>query len=302
MIGELERYLRAVRENLRLGSDEEQEVLSELETHAEERIQEMEDSGLSEEEATRRCLGLLGSARLVARQIYEVHHQGTWRQALLAALPHLFFAALFALKLWERGGLPVVLGVVGAIAIYGWSHGKPNWLFPWLGYALLPVVAAGLVLIYLPTGWALVSIFLYVPLVVWLLCYTVIKSIRRDWVYIAFMLLPVPTIVGWFLAANPDHAFASFDLGLLQQYGPWACLSFLMLGVTTTLFVRLARRRVRLLLLNGAGLASLVIVTASTTRLGLGAFLVLSLLMLVFLWVPALVEWRIHRQHGPALP
>jgi len=38
---ELERYLKNVRENLRLDPGEEEEVLTELETHAEDRLLEM---------------------------------------------------------------------------------------------------------------------------------------------------------------------------------------------------------------------------------------------------------------------
>ncbi len=40
-------------------------------------------TALSEEEASENCLGVLGSAKLVARQLYETHSQGTWGQRLL---------------------------------------------------------------------------------------------------------------------------------------------------------------------------------------------------------------------------
>ncbi len=123
MASELDHYLNDVRENLRLDPQSEREILTELETHAEDRFQEMKEAGLSDEEAARTCVGLLGSARVVARQVYEAHSQGTWRQALLAAMPHLFFSLVFALKWWDTAWLPVLLGAIVVIRAY-WTRLK----------------------------------------------------------------------------------------------------------------------------------------------------------------------------------
>ncbi|HUV75062.1 MAG TPA: permease prefix domain 1-containing protein, partial [Dehalococcoidales bacterium] len=126
----LSHYLENIKGNLRLDFPEEKEVINELKTHIEDRLQELEESGLSEEEATETCLGLLGSAKMVARQIYEAHSQGSWRQALLASMPHLLFGLLFVLNWWHHiGWLSITLILIlGAIA-YGWWHGKPAWVF-----------------------------------------------------------------------------------------------------------------------------------------------------------------------------
>ena len=298
----LDRYLKDVRENLRLDAmAEEEEVLTEIETHAEDRFQEMKESGLSEEDAARECVGLLGSAKVVARQIYEVHSQGTWRQALLASTPHLLYAMLFALKWWGNGWLPVALGPVGAIAIFSWCRGKPSWLFPWLGYALLPVVVAGLLLLYLPTGWAWATILLYVPLVVWLLCYITIKTIKRDWLYSAFMLLPVPSFVGWFLAAQQEEGFAGFSLGYISNFAPWVGVSFLVLAVSAAVFVRVRQRRLKVVALAVSGALTLAVVAFASSRLGIPALLALTLMMLVFLSVPAILERRLRHGGHPAV-
>ena len=121
------------------------EIISELETHIEDEVEEMKEAGLPEEEATETCLGLLGSAKLVAHQIYEAHSQGSWRQALLASMPHLLFGLLFALNWWQYvGWLSLALLLVLGMAVYGWWHGKPTWFFSYLGYSLLPVLVAGL--------------------------------------------------------------------------------------------------------------------------------------------------------------
>ncbi|GAH77951.1 unnamed protein product, partial [marine sediment metagenome] len=106
----LSHYLDSVRENLRLDRSLEREVIHELETHIEDELQELKEAGLSEEEAANTCLSLLGSAKLVARQIYEAHSQGTWSQALLAAMPHLLFGLLFALNWWR--GIGWLLGML----------------------------------------------------------------------------------------------------------------------------------------------------------------------------------------------
>jgi len=286
---ELDAYLKDVRNNLRLDAASEQEIISELETHAEERILEMREAGLSDEEAAEKCLGLLGSARLVARQIYEAHSQGTWRQALLAALPHLFFAALFALKWWNIGWLPVVLGVAAATAIYGWCHGKPTWLFPWLGYSMLPVVITGLLLLYLPIGWAWVTILLYVPLVIWLLCYITIKVINSDWLYSALMLLPVPSLVGWFVAAELEDKFTGFNLKQLNEFAPWIGLSFLILALTVAMFLRIRQRHLRLVVLIVSETLTLVII-ASAGSLSFPVMLALIFLILASLSGPALLD------------
>ena len=299
MIVELTDYLQKVKEYLRLDPSSEGEIISELETHVEDRFLEMQEAGLSDEEAAEKCIGLLGSAKQVAHQIYEVHEQGTWRQALLAAMPHLFFASLFALRWWNSGWVPVALSLVFGIAVYGWCRGKPTWLFPWLGYALLPVVAAGLCLLYLPEGWAWVTIILYIPLVLWLCCYIAIKSIKRDWLYSALMLLPIPTVVGWFLVMEQEVRFSGFSFERLYDFAPWTALSFLVLAVTVAVFIRLRKRRLKMMVLVTSGLLTITMVSIATGKLGLFAFLILIFLMVSFLLVPAWLEHRIRNSNPP---
>jgi len=288
----LSHYLDSVRENLRLDLSLDGEVIHELETHIEEELQELREAGLSEEEAAHTCLGLLGSAKLVARQIYEAHSQGTWSQALLAAMPHLLFGLLFVLNWWRGiGWLLGMLVLVLSTAVYGWWRGKPAWLFPWLGYSLLPVVAAGLLLLYLPEGWSWVAILFYIPLALWLLYSITVQTIRRDWLYSSLMLLPVPTIIGWFLAVEPVNQFPEYWLQRIQDFAPWMGLTFLALGVTVATFIRLRKRWLRVSVLVMSGLITLTMVTYYTEgRLSIPAFLILIVVMLLLLLSPALVE------------
>ena len=299
----LSHYLENIKGNLRLDFPEEREVINELATHIEDRLQELKESGLSEEEATETCLGLLGSAKMVARQIYEAHSQGSWRQALLASMPHLLFGLLFVLNWWHHiGWLSITLILIlGAIA-YGWWHGKPAWVFSWLGYTLLPVALVGLLLPLLPQGWSWVAIFLYIPLALWWLYYIVDQTVRRDWLFSSLMLLPVPIIAGWFLAIEPQSGPTGYSLQRVHEFAPWIGLSFLALALTIVTFTRLRQRWLRIGLLFIAGLLSLtMIVYYADGRLGLLAFLVLGLAMGGLFLIPALLERRIRKSKSNLL-
>lgn len=295
MVTELNHYLDSVRDNLRLDLSSEREVTSELETHIEDRLQELRQAGLSEEEAANTCVKLLGSAKLVARQIYEAHSQGTWRQALLASMPHLLFGLLFALNWWQGiGWLLVMLVLVLSVAVYGWWHGKPAWLFSWLGYSLLPVVVAGLLLLYLPKGWSWVAILLYIPLALWLLYRITVQTIKRDWLYSSLMLFPVPIILGWFLAVQLEGRFPEFSVERLHDLAPWIGLSFLALAVTAATFIRLRQRWLKVAVLFISGLLTLIMAACyAEGRLGLSTFLVLILVLLSLFLTPALLERKI---------
>jgi len=295
VIAVLTQYLDSVRDNLRLDLESEREVIDELQTHIEDQLEEMKEAGLSEEEAASTCIALLGSAKLVARQIYEAHSQGTWQQALLASMPHLLFALLFALNWWQGiVWLVVTLGLVLSTAVYGWWRGKPIWLFPWLGYSLLPVVVAGVLLLYLPAGWSWVAILVYIPLAVWLVCSVTIQTIKRDWLYSALMLFPVPIIIGWFLAVGQEGTFLEPSLERIRHFAPWIGLSFLALAATVAAFIRLRQRwiRVGLLLISGS-LTLIMVACYAEGRLSLPTFSVLTLIMMGLLLSPALVERRI---------
>jgi hypothetical protein len=295
MMGVLGHYLDSVRDNLRLDSPVEREVINELETHIEDELQELKEAGLSEEEAANTCVRLLGSAKLVAHRIYEAHSQGTWKQALLASMPHLLFGLVFALN-WWRGvsWLLATLVLVLAIAVYGWWHSKPSWLFSWLGYSLLPVVTAGLLLLYLPKGWSWLAVILYVPLAAWLVYAITVQTIKRDWLYSSLMLLPVPIIIGWFLTVQLKGRFPEFSMPHLYDLAPWIGLSFLVLAVSVAMFVRLRQRWLKVTVLIAAGILTLLMVAYyADGRLGLPILLVLILLMLSIFLVPALVDRKV---------
>ena len=57
-------------------------------------------------------------------------------------MPHLLFGLLFALRWWQDvGWLLVALVLAVSIVLYLRWRTHPTWLFPWLGYSLVPLVA-----------------------------------------------------------------------------------------------------------------------------------------------------------------
>jgi len=293
----LSHYLDNIRDNLRIDPSSKGEVISELETHIEDSVRELREAGLSEEEASENCLNLLGPTKLLARQIYEVYSQGTWKQALLASTPHLLFGLLFALNWWQYiGWLSIVLILVIGTAIYGWYHGKPAWLFSWLGCSLLPVVVAGLFLLYSPQGWSWLAVFLYVPLALWLLYSFTVRAIKIDWLYSSLMLLPVPIIASWFLVVGAEGKSLTSNLGHVRDFAPWIGLSFLALGIAAAIFIRLRRRwwKIAILIVPGA-LTLTMVVSLANGRLGLPTIIILALGMLGLFLTPPLLEYRIRR-------
>lgn len=295
MTTELSHYLDNIKYNSKLGHADEREVISELEAHIEDRLEELTESGLSEEEAIKTCLGQMGSATSVARQIYEAYSQDNWQQVLLASMPHLLFGSLFVLNWWHHiGWLLVMLSLIVSTTIYGWWHGKPAWVFSWLGYALLPVLAVGLLLIYLPRGWSLLAIPLYLPLASWWLFHIVIQTTRRDWLFSSLMLLPIPIIIGWFLAVSPGARFTEYSLQRVNYFAPWIGLSFLTLALTIAAFIRLRQRWLRIGLLAISGLLTLTLVVYYTNgRLNTLTFAGLMLVMWGVFLVPPLLEHRL---------
>ena len=289
---ELIHYLETIRYKSKLDHSDETEVMSELEAHIEDRLQELTESGLTEEEAIKTCLGHMGSKKLVAQQLYEAYSQGSWKQVLLASMPHLLFGLLFALNWWQHIGWSfVVLLLILATAIYGWWHGKPTWVFSWLGYCLIPVLAVGLLLLYLPKGWSLLAIPVYIPLALWWLFHIIIQTTKRDWLFSSLMLLPIPIIIGWFLAVSPEGKFTEYSLQRVYYFAPWIGLSFMALALTIAAFIRLRQRGLRIGLLAVSGCLTLTLVVYYTSgRLNTPTFLGLILVMWGVFLIPPLLE------------
>ncbi len=292
-------YLDDVKSNLRLEPGDENEVISELATHIEDEVQELKKTGLPDEEAASTCVNLLGSAKSVAHLIYEAHSQGSWRQALMASLPHLLFGLIFILN-WFQGIVPVLSLLVAtlSVTVYGWWRHKTTWLFTWMGYAFLPVIAAGLSLIYLPRALAWIAIVVYLPLALWLMIRVVSQTMKKDWLHLSLMLLPLPMIISWFAIAELNGRLEGSALDKLAYYGPSIGASFLVLAFGVITFVRIRRRwlKVSVLFLTGAITLSLVSVYTSGDLSIVGLLLLMLLLGSIFL-IPAWLDNGVRSGH-----
>jgi hypothetical protein len=303
MLPDLTQYLENIRYNARLEYADEAGVMSELEAHIEDKLQELTEAGFTEEEAIKTCLGEMGSIKSIARQIYEAYSQGSWKQVFLAAMPHFLFGLLFSLGWWRHPGwLSIVTVFIIGTTAYGWSHGKPAWVFSWLGYSMMPVVAIGLVLIYSHRGWSWLAMPVFFPLAAWWLFHVIIMTIRRDWLFSSLMLLPVPIVIGWFLAIPSSGKFAEDGLERIQYYAPWIGLSFMALALTIAVFIRLRQRGLRVGLLAASGIATLsIIVYYATGRLNTLAFLAPVMVEWGVLLFPPLLEKRLKQNRAKAL-
>jgi hypothetical protein len=292
---DLTQYLESIRSDARLEKTDETVIMSELEAHIEDKLQELTDAGLTREEAVKECLNQMGNIKSIARQIYEAYSQGSWRQVFLASMPHFLFGLLFGLNWWRHPAwLSLALVLVLAITIYGWSHGKPSWVFTWMGYTLMPIIFVGILLLYLPQGWAFLAILAYIPLAIWWLFRIVMSTVKRDWLFSSLMLLPMPIIIGWYLAVSPSGTLSEESLQQLYYFAPWIGLSFIGLALTIALFVRLRQRRLRVGLLAASGLVTLsLIVYHSTGYVNNLAFLGLLVAMWGGLFIPPLLERRL---------
>jgi hypothetical protein len=188
----------------------------------------------------------------------------------------------------------VVLGLIVSAVVYGWCRGKPTWLFPWLGYSLLPVVVAGLFLLFLPKGWSWLVILLYIPLALWLIYSVYLQTVKRDWLYSSLMLLPMPTIIIWLLAVGPTGNFPDFTIERVHYFSPLIGLSFLAMALAVAMFMRVRRRWVKVSVLFISGLlTSAMTAHYARGRLSLVTLVVLVVLMLVLFVTPAWLERRV---------
>jgi uncharacterized membrane protein len=298
----LAQYLDNLKANLRLDSTCENEVLSELQSHLEDEFDDMVESGLPEEEAVNACIRLLGSERLIAKQIYEVHSQGSWKQALMASVPHIMFAALFALNWWQGIGWVIfALSIVIGIAIAGWLNGRPMWLSPWLGYSMVPVLAAGMLLLYLPKVWSWITILIYIQLALILVFSVTIRTIRKDWLYSALMLLPLPIIFGWFLAVEQEGTSFELSTEYIRHFAPLISMSFLALAGVAAAFIRMRKRWLRATLIVASQLVLLILVTFyAGGRLDIPSSAILAIAMVGLLIGLCLLDHRIrYKRYKP---
>lgn len=303
-------YLDDIRSHLHLDAVTEKRVISELYTYFEERVEELQQTGVSERDATSTAIESFGRARVVARLMYEAHSRGNWIEAVLTSVPYLIIAGLFVTHLWHHPIVaPIAFISIVCVTLFGWWHGKPNWLYSWIGFSLLPLLIIGFtsrfiveqamsVLLWnygtLPgvLSWLLLSTFYLLSL--WIIIRTTIRVVKRDWILASLMLVPLPIFGSWLFSIEQAGSLFQGTGAMLQQWDAPMALALVLLGVTSATFIRLRQRVLKVGALITVGSSSLAMVGHNFWGdLGLFGLLAMSFLMLVFLLIPALIESRI---------
>ena len=280
MPSNISHYLNKFKANLQIDQTIKDGVAEELYTHLEEKTRELEENGLTSEEASKIAVQSLGSPELIAQQIYETHAQGSWKEALFSALPHLLVALLFTSYYWQNiVCVSIVLALIVGMAIYGWHRGKPIWFFPWLGYYLMPVIVTGILLLSLPQGWGWIAALVYLPLAFFVFIHIVRQTARRDWLYASLMLAPMLVTFAWFSSLGKGNELLASDwTARLQTNALWIVISFIALAAATIAFIRLKPRKYKIISLL---IPPLVVLFAVITATG-GNICSWSWLLLLF--------------------
>ncbi len=314
MVPGLARYLEELSIHLRLNPVRERQVIRELYTHLEDRVVDLEAEGLSRVEAVHAATKGFGRPRVVAEELVEAHNTGTWADAVLAAAPYFGVFLLFGMHLWQSlVWLGVFMTVSVVMTLIGWWRGKPLWMYPWAGFALVLPLASGVIAgsavweaswavirgldPEAPT-WVILGLLAYVPLSLWMVISVGVKVIRMDWIYASLMLLPFPIIVRWVLSLQFDGSAIVYTRPLIA---PGADLTiatiFLSLALLPVMFVRLRQRRLKI--------AALAVVTPPAFMVaaynapgssGLSGLVLFSVLALLFLFTPALLDLTFGRR------
>jgi hypothetical protein len=298
MPGNITHYLNKLKANLPIDQTIKDGVAEEIYTHLEEKTLDLEESGLSREEAAKIAVQSLGPPELIAREIYETHAQGSWKEAIFSALPHLLVALLFTSYYWQNiVCVSIVLALIVGIAIYGWQRGKPVWFFPWLGYYLMPVIVTGILLLSLPEGWGWIAALIYIPLALFVFVHILRQTARRDWLYASLMLAPILVTMGWFSSLGTGNELLRDGIWLarLHTNAPWIVISFVALAAATIAFVRLKPRRYKIISLLVPPLVILFFVTtASRGNIDAWGWLILFFCLSAFA-IPTWLEARAYQ-------
>ena len=256
MLPELKRYLATISSYSRLDSAPDGEIARELQTHFEDEIKELCEEGFSTAEAVEEATRRFGPPRDIGRQMYEAYSKGTWSQVLISAVPHVLIALTFALHLWRANLWLLLLALVVAfMTTYAWRRGRPAWMYSWLGYFFIVMLAVEFLMIFglsrvvalfFPDAgslWIVIPVF--VAIAVFLLGFIMIRVTRRDWLYSSLTLLPLPLILVWLVALGYNVGYAQYARRAFENSDLNVAITFLALAVVAAVFIRLRPRHLK---------------------------------------------------------
>jgi hypothetical protein len=316
MVQEVSSYLEQVRRSLRLDATTERRVMHELSDHFEEQMADLEAKGFSELDAASTAIASFGRARVVARLMYEAYSRGSWVDTVLAALPLALLAVLFVTHAWQNLLiLQAFLAVIVSVSLFGWWHGKPTWLYSWVGCSLLPVLVGaclawpvleqagrsafsdyvdspGLLLV-------LTIICIFVSLL-WTLAIMTIRVAKRDWILASVMLVCLPIVGCWLFNIVETGGIGALGATSAHKWDGQMARALLALAATAAAFVRLRRRTLKIASVVLIGPAVLMTVVNSLWE-GLGFFQQAGwvVFMATLLLIPTWLEARLGHAEQP---
>jgi len=322
MQAEVAIYLDEVKTHLHLDPDTESRVICELYSHLQEKVNELQERGVSELEATREALASFGGARSIARLTYEAYSRGSWLEALISCQPHMIVAALFATHVWRQ---PVMLGAAFAtivlIAALGSRKGTPMWSYSWMGYAVFPfLILASMswdpvvrTVTYIARGtgapapvWELALLGALCVFTIWLVASTTVKTAKRDWILVSLMLLPLPVLAIWLITVSRSDGFVLNVLRSFEvRFSRWdTAMAYFCatLGVASVLFVRIRQRVLKAAAILAVGIVGGSAVLRSFWGVaGVFELFLLSLALLAFLTSPFLLRTVVGKEAEPSV-
>lgn len=312
-------YLSDLGRHLHLEPREKEEILQELRVHIEDRAREFIEAGFSSDDALAQAVDRLGDTHDIASDLYEVQSRGSWYHTVLAVLPHVLIALMFALHLWTTPGWVVLMLMVAvSISIFGWRKGRPRWTYPWLGYCLVvPMVSWGLAMSAVGYGaWGVLVrgslpldipiyavSFIYIAFSLWVVIRFVSKVARPDWVMASLAILPIPFLAYWFFYFYHADPALQPSSQLALEVDRTVSVVFLIVAATTAVFFRIGRRLIRVTLLVITA-PSMTILAWLSYQGGVGymAVFAFSAVSLAILLSPALFDLKGSRSEPHLTP
>ena len=321
-MGDVERYLAALKGRLGVNPAETQEILEEFEAHLHDKASDLEAQGMDGETAKAMAVKHMGDPSDISRRMRLVYGYADWPDILLATFPHLMVTALFVFNLCcNYFVIAVMLACVSGVTWANWRHGNPSkWSYTWVGYAIAAPSISLLISFHAVVygGWALLTgsgLPTFDPMLLLLIgcapfaMYYVMKCahemVKKDWLWLSFATLPLPIFGSWVLLFHSYQAYVGVHLEMLGERDVTQIAAFVVMALMTVLYLKLGRRafKMTLLLVSAGGLGMMTTVTMPAgfqlPNLAMISVAYLALFTAPILWKTVMLRQQVI--HSPAL-
>jgi hypothetical protein len=249
------------------------DIVRELETHLEDRVQALRARGIDERAAVQVTLRNLGRPETLAH-LMRVHAGARWTDTCVGATAPLIVAFLVGSGFWARpiAVVPLAMAII-AVTLWGLWQGRPPWFYPWAGVALtLPVIAGYLAFLVLRSnvqelpsnlsagimlGLTAPALFFAIGAIV--MAGSIAVVVRRDWLDASVLLSPMPGVMTAIIAAHRGTLGSS--PGESSSWSPLIALSYVFLALATIAVLRARTRGLKIAAIAFGVIASLSVIS-----------------------------------------